>query len=106
MKVRLKYESNEKLRRALRHNIRETEGNMIEIGDKVYYKRNNNHEWHGPGTVIGRDGKQFLVRHGGVYVRVHECRLTNVNVSSVGDNNHLKKINSREKEKSRAVIDQ
>ena len=39
------------------------------------YKRNNSDKWHGPGTVIGKDGKQILVRHGGVYVRVHTCQL-------------------------------
>ena len=74
----VKFESNEKLQRALRHNIRATEASLIENGDQVFYKRNDGHEWHGPGTVIGRDGKQFLVRHGGVYVRVHECRLSSV----------------------------
>ena len=26
--------------------------------------------------MIGRDGKQVLVRHGGTYVRVHICSLT------------------------------
>ena len=68
----LKFESNKKLQCALRHYIRATEASLIQNGDKVFYKRNDGHEWHGPGTIIGRDGKQFLVRHGGVYVRVHE----------------------------------
>ena len=79
----VKYESSEKLRRALRHNIRSNESSEIEIGDHVYYKRNNSHEWHGPGTVIGREGKQFLVRHGGIYVRVHECRLVSTQLDKV-----------------------
>ena len=71
----IKFESNEKIRRALRHNIRATEAHLIKNGDNIYYKRNGEHEWHGPGVVIGRDGKLFLVRHGGILVRVHECRL-------------------------------
>jgi hypothetical protein len=71
----IRVEASEKLTRALKHNIRATVADDIHGGDEVYYKRNDRKEWHGPGTVIGRDGKQFLVRHGGVYVRVHECRI-------------------------------
>ena len=41
----------------------------------VYYKRNDSNVWRGPGVVIGRDGKQVLVKHGGVYIRVNVCRL-------------------------------
>ena len=71
----LQCESSEKLRRALRSNIRSTPTENVNNGDLVYYKRNEGTEWHGPGSVIGRDGKQVLVRHGGTYVRVHTCRL-------------------------------
>ncbi|KAK3874883.1 hypothetical protein Pcinc_020202 [Petrolisthes cinctipes] len=71
----IEVESGERLARALRHNIRSSDLNDIQNGDEVFYKRNDSHEWHGPGVVIGRDGKQILVRHGGVYVRVHVCRL-------------------------------
>lgn len=72
----LKTESSERLSRALRHNIRSSDLNDVQNGDEVFYKRAGHNEWHGPGIVIGRDGKQVLVRHGGVYVRVHVCRLT------------------------------
>ena len=71
----LKNESSEKIRRALLHNIRSSEIEDIEIGDLVFYKRNQDDKWRGPGKVIGRDGKQVLVKHGGIYVRVHICRL-------------------------------
>ena len=71
----IRNESSEKLRRALLNNIRDTDVNDIDMGDTVYYKRNNSDKWRGPGKVIGRDGKQVLVKHGGVYVRVHICRL-------------------------------
>ena len=37
----------------------------------VYYKQNDDDRWHGPGVVIGKDGKHVIVNHGGVYVRVH-----------------------------------
>ena len=29
----------------------------------------------GPGKVIGQDGQQALIKHGGMYVRVHPCRI-------------------------------
>ena len=42
----------------------------------MYYKRECNSQWHGPGTVIGQVGKQILVKHGSVYVSVNACRIT------------------------------
>ena len=41
----------------------------------VFYKRNLWDRWLGPGTIIGWEHKQVLVKHGGTYVRVHSCRL-------------------------------
>ena len=68
-------ESSEKLRRALRHNVRSSGDIKYVTGDRVYYKRLNEIKWQGPATVLGQDGQQVLVKHGGVYVRVHPCRL-------------------------------
>ena len=72
----VKFESDERLKRALRHNVRATDSSIIENGDEVFYKRNDSPEWRGPGIVIGKDGKQVIVRHGGTYVRVHVCRIS------------------------------
>ncbi|PIK59085.1 hypothetical protein BSL78_03967 [Apostichopus japonicus] len=69
-------ESSERIRRALRKQVR-TLSNFV-TGDKVYYKRQDSNEWKGPGVVIGRDGVVVFVRHGGSYVRVHRCRLNKV----------------------------
>ena len=41
----------------------------------MYYKRNDSKKWKGPGTVIGQDSQQVLIKHGGIYVRVHPCRI-------------------------------
>ena len=30
-------------------------------GDKVFFRRGNDRKWHGPGTVIGVDGKVIFV---------------------------------------------
>ena len=67
-------ESSERIRRALRHKIR-TSGEYYQHGDRVYYKRDDDHRWKGPGIVIGQDGKVVFVRHGSMYVRVPPCRL-------------------------------
>ena len=45
----------------------------------VYYKRANNNDWKGPGTVIGQDGQQVLAKHVSTYIRVHPCKLQMVN---------------------------
>ena len=55
--------------------MRSTLSENVVSGDEAFYKCNDKSEWHGPGIVIGRDGKQISVRHGGTYVRVHACRF-------------------------------
>ena len=68
-------DSSEKIRRALRHNVRSSGDVKYFSGDKVYYKRLLTKKWKGPAVVLGQDGQQVLVKHGGIYVRVHPCRL-------------------------------
>ena len=70
-------ESSEKIRRALRRQIRPWSG-MYQMGERVYYKRPDGHEWKGPGTVVGQDGSIIFVRHGGTLIRVHQSRLQKV----------------------------
>ena len=68
-------ENSNRLRRALAHNVRTTGDIKYLTGDKVYYKRASNREWHGLASVLGQDGQQVLVKHGSFYIRVHPCRL-------------------------------
>lgn len=75
-------ESCEKLRRALNKQTRSFSDMVYQNGDDVYYKRNNNTEWHGPARVLGRDSAQYLLKHGGTYVRVHPCKMQPVNSSA------------------------
>ena len=74
-KAFIESESSEKLQRALRHQVRPSLAESFETGDLVYFKRNSSNRWMGPGSVIGRDNKQILVKHSGSYIRVHQCRL-------------------------------
>ena len=69
-------ESSEKIRHALRHNVRTSGETKYFTGDRVYYKRLTSKSWRGPAVVLGQDGQQVLIKHGGVYIRVHPCRLS------------------------------
>ena len=82
-----KAQSSERIRRALSHNIRTTGDIKYINGDKVYYKRTDDREWHGPGVVIGQDGQFVLVRHQSTWVRVHPCRLQLIEDENMFKNN-------------------
>lgn len=92
-------ESNERIRRALLHQVRADDMERLCQGDSVYYKRDDD-KWHGPATVIGRDGKQVLVRHGGELYRVHTCRLQH---SVNSDGNAIRQIETDKRRESREV---
>ena len=71
----MKAESSEKVKRALRHNIRPSAKHRFFQGDIVYYKRNDSKKWRGPGRVIGMESSIVLIKHGNQYVKVHVCRV-------------------------------
>ena len=85
-KQQIAAECNEKIKRALLHKTRDVYSKDIKNGDLVYYKRDDDKRWRGPGTVLGVDGKLVFVRHGGTYVRCHMCRVVNVNDIYYKDN--------------------
>jgi len=68
-------ENDEKIRRALRNNIRSSGETKYVTGDRVFYKRDPSIQWHGPASVIGQVDQQVFVKHGSFYIRVHPCRL-------------------------------
>ena len=72
-------ESSKKIKTALARQTRTTTSKDFNNGDRVYYKRNSDNDWHGPGTIIGIDGKVVIVRHGGNVLRVSPCHLTKAN---------------------------
>ena len=71
----IQQEACERLRRALCRKTRSYSNTVYNNGDSVYYHRNNAIQWHGPAKVLGRDGQQYLLKHGGIYIRVHPCRM-------------------------------
>ena len=74
-------ESCERLRRALNRQTRSFSDVVYQIGDQVYFKRNESKEWYGPAKVLGCEKSQYLLKHGGNYVRVHPCRMQLVNIT-------------------------
>ena len=79
----IKYEANEKIRKALRHNVRNTEIELLERGDEVLYKRKDNNKWQGPGKVTHIDlgAKSVTVNHGGYLIKVHAVSILKIPVS-------------------------
>ena len=63
------------LHRELNHKSHTDSNRMFFQGDRVYYYRNKKSEWHGPAVVIGKEGQNILVKQGGLYIRLHTCRL-------------------------------
>ena len=80
----VKFESEERISRALRHNTRATHPDDLQRGDEVYFKRRDDNQWHGPGVIVAWEEKLALVRHGGEYYRVHTCRLTKLPRETAG----------------------
>ena len=84
----VRFESDERIKRALRHNVRDNHLEELYIGDEVFYKRKDSNQWRGPGIVIGRDGKQVLVRQGGELYRVHTCQLARLHNLELASGNY------------------
>ena len=88
----IQQESSEKLKRAILRKTRGYSDQTFQIGDMVYYRRDNNIYWHGPAKIVGRDNKTFLLKVNGLFVRVHACRLQ-----------HVSSLDNRYKESSATV---
>ena len=71
----IKAEASEKISRALRAQTR-TYSNMRYLnGEEVFYKRDNQKKWKGPGRVIGQDGSKVLIKVPTGLITVHSCRV-------------------------------
>ena len=66
-------EFSRKLKLALRKQRRNTT-DFFEIGGKVYFKRNIDKKWHGPGHAIGQCGAIVYIRQGGILYKAHGSR--------------------------------
>ena len=63
-----------KLRNELRKQIRHT-GEDFDLGQAVYYKRNNDIKSKSTGKIVGQNGSAVFIRHGGFHFKVHCSRI-------------------------------
>ena len=74
----VKSESSDRIRRALKYNVRTYAELDFQPGEKVYYKRRKTKGWKGPAKVLGKETNFVLIRHGSIYYRCHPCQLMKV----------------------------
>lgn len=78
----IRYEANERIRKALRHNVRNTDIESLHQGDEVLYKRKDNTKWQGPAKVTHIDlgAKTVHVNHGGFPIKAHAVSIMKIPV--------------------------
>ena len=81
----IKLESCAKVKKALRSKTRTHTAKTLEIGHKVYYKRNGSEKWRGVAKIVGFDGETVLVKEGGLISKVHSCRIVLENAEFAND---------------------
>ena len=74
----IKAESSERIKRALRHQVRIYSEVDFQLGEKVYYKRRQQKNWRGPTKVFGKETNFVLIRHETSYYRCHPFQLMKV----------------------------
>ena len=71
----MKLESCAKLKKALKSQTRTHTAKALEIGERVYFKRNASDKWRGVAKIVGFDGETVLVKEGGLISKAHSCRI-------------------------------
>ena len=73
----IRLEASERIRRALRSKTR-THNDVVYLpGDEVFWKRDEETRWRGPGKVLGQAGSKVLIKTPASYtpISVHTCRV-------------------------------
>ena len=97
----IKSEASERIRRALRHNVRTYAEEIFNPGEKVYFRCRNDKWWRGPAKVLGKESNFVLIRQGASYFRCHPCNLIKVNP---GDDHLMAKENKNEKSEADEIM--
>ena len=77
-------ESSDRIRRALRYNVRTYLEVDFQPGQRVYYKCRKDKGWRGPAKVLGKETNFILIRHNSAYFRCHPCQLMKLNDAESG----------------------
>ena len=75
-------EASDKVKRALKERVYEQQNIKYYSGDVVYFKRGEKKFWYGPAVVVGHVDNNVLIKHGGLIVRVHPCKVVLQSVAS------------------------
>ena len=97
-------ESSQKIKRALKSKVRTSTSLIYQNGEAVYYWREGDRRWRGPGRIIGKDNKNILVRHQGSIVSVNPCRITHVHPEEISPEITLTNSNTSEVRERRQGI--
>ena len=104
----IKCESNNKIRKALRAQVRTCNDDFFNINDKVYYKRRRDNKWHGPAVVVGRDSHAYLVKHSYRYCVVHprdmQLYRATINDTVAAGQSSVQQIKNQNSAESEAVV--
>ena len=101
----IRLEASEKIRRAIKAKTR-THTNIHYLpGEEVYYKREGDGRWKGPGRVIGQDGQKVLVKTPSSLISVHSCRICLTgDAEALRNDINEEKSNSKDNEESQDPI--
>ena len=71
-------DNDERIKRALKARIVNSNDEQFHPDDKVYFKQDKKIEWSGPASVIGQQGKVIFLRYGNNLRRVHKSKVIRV----------------------------
>ena len=71
----MKAEADSRIARALKSRVQGYKNMVYLPGDRVYYKRLDNNDFHGPGTIIGTCENSVFIKHGGKMVKLHPSKV-------------------------------
>lgn len=68
-------EASDRVKRSLKERVHEGSNAQYCSGDVVYFKRDNRKFWYGPAIVVGQVANNVLIKHGGMIIRSHPCKV-------------------------------
>src|SRR5215469_9893137 len=94
-----------RIKRALKGKIRIHNVEEAQLGDRVFYKREKEEKWRGPGKVIGIDCKTVVIKHGSLLRNVNRIHITRIRkcredeleeISSTGESEEVREDEEEE----------